>query len=463
VTAPAPGTAASRPEIADDDAARARAHEILRRHGARAFSFPLLERGFRYLFVEEGFVAHVDTGATWVGGGEPIAPVERRPEAARAFFEAARAAGRRACIFGVGAAFAESSGLPRMRIGEQPFWDARRWPERLAASASLRYQLRRAEGKGVRARLVSPEQVADPDAPLRREVDALIAGWLDARPMAPMGFLVDVQPFDHAAERLYVVAEQEGRVVGFLAAVPIYRADGWLFEDVLRAPGAPNGTAELLVDAGMRRAAALERPHVTLGLAPLAGPVPRALRVIAALVRPLFDFRGLHAFKEKLGPDSWEPIYLVAAPGRSPWIALADSLDAFAKGDVLRFGLETLSRVPELILRGLTALLVLWIPLLTLADAARWFPTPLVKWSWVAFDVCLVVALVALERRWRDHLARALLAAIWVDAALTLAQALLWNAPRVGPAMDAIVLVIACAGPALGALALAAAIRRRQR
>ena len=62
--------------------------------------------------------------------------------------------------------------------------------------------------------------------------------------------------------------------MGFAGVVPVYARRGRFIEDLLRAPEAPNGTSELLVDAAMREAASDGVRYVTLGLAPLAGEVP---------------------------------------------------------------------------------------------------------------------------------------------------------------------------------------------
>jgi lysylphosphatidylglycerol synthetase-like protein (DUF2156 family) len=115
-------------------------------------------------------------------------------------------------------------------------------------------------------------------------------------------------------------------------------------EDLVRAPNAPNGTNELLVDAVMRMVTSMELAEVTLGLAPLAGDVARWLRFARWAGRPLYDFAGLRAFKAKLRPHAWEPIYLCAAPGRSRMLALRDSLRAFAGGSLVVFAGRTLFR-----------------------------------------------------------------------------------------------------------------------
>ena len=80
------------------------------------------------------------------------------------------------------------------------------------------------------------------------------------------------------------------------------------------------------------------------GLAPLVGPVGGALRLARRLGAALYDFEGLRAFKAKLRPQRWDPIYL-CYPARPGWLlSLYDALAAFARGGLLRFGLETLLR-----------------------------------------------------------------------------------------------------------------------
>src|SRR5439155_7927158 len=131
-----------------------------------------------------------------------------------------------------------------------------------------------------------------------------------------------LEPLTFVAERVVVVAERAGELVGLGSAVPVYARNRIFLEDLIRAPSAPNGTPELLVDAVMRAAGA---PEVTLGLAPLAGGVARWLRLARWAGGPLYDFEGLRAFKAKLKPHAWEPVYLCAAPGASRLVALRDS------------------------------------------------------------------------------------------------------------------------------------------
>jgi phosphatidylglycerol lysyltransferase len=445
-----------------DNDPRPRVLALLREHGFNATSFQALEDGFDYWFDPAGgaCVAYVDNGGAWVAAGAPICAEAQLAAVAQRFVDAARHAGRRASFFAAEGRLCAATGWPMLVIGEQPIWDARLWGERVRTSRTLRQQLNRARNKGVTTRQVPSSEIADASSVVRVAAERLIRRWLLSRKMAPMGFLVDVQPFDFPEERRYFVAERDGVVLGFLAAVPIYGRGGWFFEDFLRDPDAPNGTAELLIDAGMRRAAEDGSGYVTLGLAPLAGRVPGWLAGVRALSAPLYDFAGLQSFKAKLGPDQWDPIHLAWPPGGFMWRALVDSLAAFARGSLVGFGLQTLLRGPVLILWALALALVPWTGMLAIADDAAWFPATWVKWGWVGFDVALCAGLVALAWRFRRGLGWTLSFAVLADTVLTWIEAVWWNAPRVHTLVDAAFVLLACAAPALATVVLWGATRR---
>lgn len=433
---------------------RRRVLALLRRHGCNATSFQVLEPGFQYWFDDEdACVAYVDTGRAWVAGGEPIASPERIHETARRFVRAARARGRRACFFATEERFAERTDFPSLRIGEQPVWQAADWEAALKTSRSLREQVRRARAKGVTVRAVSPEERAA-DGATRQGIERVVRRWLGSRQMAPMGFLVQIHLDSFPEERRLFVAELDGRVVGLLAAVPIYARGGWFLEDLLRDPeAAPNGTAELLVDGAMRAAAREGVRHLTLGLAPLAGTVNRWLRFARRWGARLYDFEGVRAFKEKLRPRVWEPVFLAYPPESNAVAATYDALAAFARGGLRRFGVETLLRGPAIVVRLLAALLVPWTILLALVDA-RHFPAAWVQWAWVGFDVGLAAALFALTRRWRPRLASVLATLVTLDAVVTFGEALAWNAWRARTAWEWIATGLAVLAPSSAAFLL---------
>jgi phosphatidylglycerol lysyltransferase len=437
--------------------------------GRDAMSFLAVESGMLHWFdadAPEGTgacVAYVDTQGAWVAACSPLVPSDpdaQPRELARAasrFAEAARRRGRRACFFGSEAP--EVDGFSRMLVGEQPFFRPREWLEDLAWRRRLREQLRRARAKGLDVRVVPAHELAA-GLPLRFEVERLAGGWLGARHIEPMTFLVALEPFHCPEEHRYLVAEVGGRAVGFLSAVPIGRRQAWLVEDVVRSATAPNGTTESLIVALMREVRDSE--YVTLGLTPLCGAVPWPLRVVRWVSRPLFDFDGIRAFRERMHPTEWHPVWLLYPRETSSLCSVLDSLRAFAKGSLVAFAARSFARHPS----GLPWVLALPLPLWTLGLAwlvivhqgslLGFHEGALAMWT--AFDAALLVILVrAAMRPLRSRLALATALGV-VDAALSLA-----HLARVGVGstiLQATWRGLATIGPVVGTLLLAWATTR---
>ena len=124
-------------------------------------------------------------------------------------------------------------------------------------------------------------------------------------------------------DRLLFVARREERIVAFLVASPVVARNGYLVEELVRSPRAPNGTAELLIDAAMARFAELGCTYVTMGLVALAsGTVlenPFWLRSLMYIARAhanrFYNFRGLERFRAKMHPAYWEKIYAIRTSG----------------------------------------------------------------------------------------------------------------------------------------------------
>lgn len=446
---------------------RGRVLELVRRHGWNATAFQTLEDGYAYHFVStDGCVAYVDTGAAWVAAGAPICAADALPEAVSSFVRAAAAVGKRACFFAAEERLLAASGaLEGLRIGEQPEWDPRSWRDTLRARRSLREQLRRARAKGVVVREATAAELAE--GPVRDAIERLASRWLDTRAMAPMGFLVRLEPFTFPRERRCFLAEAEGRLVAFAGVIPVPARGGWFVEDLVRDPDAPNGTAELLVDAVMRWAEGHACDWVTLGLAPLAGDVSAPLRIARVRGRRLYDFEGVRAYKAKLAPRAWIPIFLAFPRGQSPLATVVDALAAFTHGGFVRFGMRSFFRGPKIVLLGLAAMLVPWTVLLGWSPERAWGGHPALKWGWVAFDAALAAALFVGVTEAGGKRARtwfgALFAIVVVDTVATWIEVVLFHLPRATGAFEHALLGVACAVPTVAALVLAGTRARAAR
>lgn len=446
----------SESEIAERNAAVARHGRTATAFRARSATLAWWSAGMR------GGVAYAPVLGAWVAAGEPVAARDDVVALADAFCTAARTAGRRAVLFGTEGGLAHADGYARLRIGEQPHWDPSAWGAKVAAHRSLKEQLRRARAKGVVVR-----ECRDPAERAMARSGAgpladLLARWAEARPMATMHFMVNPEPFEAAPDRRLFVAERAGTPIALLSLVPM-GADGWLGEHLVRAPGAPNGTAELLIDATISTVAAEGARNVSLGLAPLSGRLVWWLRAARVLGRPLFNFAGLAAFKRKLRPDRWRPIYLVyPAPG-SAVRALTDALRSFADGSLTRFAFATLRRSPEWSLHLLEWLMIPWTLLLAAVPTERWFPSRGIHAAWVAFDIALLLLLRMRRTAKVAGLTRAAATAATIDSLLSLWQVGGWNLPRTSGGGAWAILAVSVCGPMLAALMLWTAAARERR
>ena len=417
-----PGAQQQRPGAHENSA---RVLEILRAHGKHATSFQILEPGYTYWFDEESaspgaVVAYVRSGSFRVTAGVPIAAEAGLAGVTSRFLTASEEAGDRVLFFSADDEFLQvlraapgNRSFDAVPIGLQPEWDPSQYSTEGRNRRSLRAQIARASNKGVTVRRIHSHEVTDAHGGIRHQIEEVLRRWLDGRRMSVMHFLVDLSPFHAAEERRYYLAEHAGEAVGFLAAIPVYQRQGWFFEDIVRAPNAPNGTVELLVDRAMSDAAEAGESYVTLGLAPLAGISTEAgehrrmRQVLHACYRhlgALYQFTGVHQFKQRFRPDCWRTQYLVQCPPGLGVRGFHAVLRAFAGRGLLAFGFDTLRRLLGRISTRvwvatflmLAILLIPWTVLIASVDGVYWFGSRRVQLAWTVFDSLMVGALITL-------------------------------------------------------------------
>jgi phosphatidylglycerol lysyltransferase len=264
------------------------ARALVLRHGWNTLAYQILNPGIAHWFLPsgEGVVGYVATGGAWVVAGAPICPPEQLAAAAAAFEAEAKRRGRWVCYFGAQDRLAESLAacgpLARLLVGAQPVWDPRGWAEIVQGKASLRAQLARARNKGVTVEIWPATAAA-----CHPDVERCLAAWLATRGLPPMHFLVEPKTLAAPEGRQVFVARRGAGVMAYLVATPIPQRAGWLLEQVVRGPEAPNGTAELLIDAAMRALAADGATYITLGLSPLSAHGPTLAYHQGLLIRTL--------------------------------------------------------------------------------------------------------------------------------------------------------------------------------
>jgi phosphatidylglycerol lysyltransferase len=333
-------------------------HLVLR-HGWNATSFQIVNPGIEHWFPPAGSIADSVVGfVRWrrvrVVAGAPVCAPDRMDEVVRAFERDATRCGERVCYFGaeerLRTSLAHHPPRATVVLGAQPAWNPACWPAMIGRRASVRAQLHRARNKGVEVEAWSAEMAtAHPD------LERCLSEWLATRGLPPLHFLVEPNTLHRLAGRRVFVARRRERVVAFLVASPIPRRAGWLIEQIVRGHDAPNGTAELLIDAAVRAVAEEGSSYMTLGLAPLSRHAPRAvdaeprwLRLTLAWIRAhgrrFYNFDGLDAFKSKFDPERWEPVYAITPEAAFSPSTLYAVAGAFTGGSPLVLGIRAVAR-----------------------------------------------------------------------------------------------------------------------
>jgi phosphatidylglycerol lysyltransferase len=297
----------------DVRAARERARELVLAYGWNTTSYQILNPGFQLWFspTRPAVAGYVRCARRRVVGGSPVcAPEDLRAVVEELERDAARC-GEHVVYFGAEArldTLTRDDGVhSAVMLGAQPVWHPAAWAAIVASHASLRAQLNRARNKGVTVTRWESD-VAEGNPALAR----VLAQWLGTRGLPPLHFLVEPETLGDLCDRRVFVAERDGAPIGFLVASPIPARNGWLTEQFVRGHGAPNGTAELMIDAD----------YVTLGLAPLSRRAGEdshaswwnrlAFGWARAHGRRFYNFEGLDTFKAKFYPERWEGVYAVS-------------------------------------------------------------------------------------------------------------------------------------------------------
>jgi phosphatidylglycerol lysyltransferase len=342
----------------------ARVRDLVLSHGWNSTAYQILNPGIEHWLSSDGgaAVGFVRQRRRWIAAGAPVCPEPNLPQVAAAFEATAAAAtssrggGARVCYFCVADRLRDAlsggggGGYASVAIGAEPVWDPRGWDDTVRRRASLRAQLSRARNKGVTV-VAAPVR----PVPYRAGLERCVGEWLAARPLPPMHFLVEPDTLGGvlADRRIYIAMRDGGggggggggaaRPVAFLVASPVPLRNGYLIEQIVRGAAAPNGTAELLIDAALRDLAAHGATHVTQGLVALSAFARGAMadnplwfRALAAWARAhgrrFYNFAGLEAFRAKMEPDAWETVYAIANEPRFSPATLHAVACAFCRG-----------------------------------------------------------------------------------------------------------------------------------
>ncbi len=323
---------------------RNKARELIFRYGWNPTAYQILNPDITHWFTPDGeaVVGYVTRFKRRVVAGAPICDEARLAEVAALFEQDASEHGERVCWFAATTrlrkAFAKTLPHASLEVGAQPAWNPASWKDILSKHSSLRGQINRARNKGLSVSEWSAGEAAE-DAGLQHCLDE----WIAHHPMPTLHFLTEPVTLDRLGDRRIWVAEDGAVPVGFVIATPVPSRKGWLLEQIVRGRYAPNGTAELMIDAAMTALAEAGATYVTLGMVPLtprfgAAGTPSHFWLRTALTwarihgRRFYNFEGLEAFKSKFKPETWEPLFALSNEPRISFRTMMAIAAAFSDG-----------------------------------------------------------------------------------------------------------------------------------
>lgn len=300
------------------------ARDLVLKYGWNSTCFQIVNPGMEYWFGNDAasVVAYVSTKHARVVAGAPVCPKDCLDKVISEFESDAASNGKRVCYFGAEGRletfFQRSKDHSKVLLGAQPVWNPKNWESAVSGKSSLRAQLNRAVNKDV---LIT-------EWPIEKATDShllweCLHKWLDTKGLPPLSFMIEPSTLFDLRNRRIFVAEHNGQIIAFLVLSPIPERSGWLTEQFPHTPEAPNGTVELLMDTAFRKVSGEGSLYITLGLSPLSKRAeierfenPLWLKIFLAWMRKhgqrFYNFDGLDAFKAKMAPDHWEPIFAIS-------------------------------------------------------------------------------------------------------------------------------------------------------
>ncbi len=362
--------------MATQDSVLLRARELVMAHGWNSTSYQILNPGIEYWFAPRmaTVAGYIRQRNTLVVAGAPIGPRNTLPQAVEMFEQQGRQQGCRVCYVCAQTRLhnllVPSSSHAAVVLGAQPVWNPQRWTRIAETQAPLRRQLNRAHNKGVTVELISPE-LARNDASISR----VLSEWLATRPLPPLHFLTESMALrGEISDRIVLAARVRNESVAFLVASPVPARQGYLIEQVVRSPQAPNGTVELLIDSAMRRFADWGVSFATLGLVLLTRHADReivsnpwwlrtTMRIARKYANHFYNFRGLEHFRAKMSPEAWESVYAISNERHFSLRSFYAVTEAFSGVPVWRFALLASIRLARRDIRKHTLIPRLWRPI----------------------------------------------------------------------------------------------------
>ncbi|OUL26698.1 phosphatidylglycerol lysyltransferase domain-containing protein [Nostoc sp. 106C] len=299
---------------------RKKAKEIVEKYGKSSLAAYTLLNDKSYYFSPSGrsTIAYVPKGRGAIALGDPIGPIEDRKEAIVAFGQFCQRNDWYPAFYQTLPDDLDiyiSLGFRVLKIGEEAIVDLKTFTLQGKAGKNFRPAINKLAKLGYEVQFYQPPITDE----LLRQLKPVSDEWLRMVQGSEKKFSLGW--FDEAYLRDCVIAavyDPEGKIRAFANIVPGYQLNEVTLDMMRHRPSMENGTMDVLFTSMLQHFKEKDYDSFNFALSALAGvgetPESRRLeRVLGYLYEHLnrfYNFKGLHAYKEKFRPH-WEPRYLV--------------------------------------------------------------------------------------------------------------------------------------------------------
>lgn len=323
---------------------RNRAREIVEAHGRTPLARMTLFDDKSYFFSAGGtLIAYVVKGRVALALGDPIGTAEEAQASIVEFKKFCAGNDWDPCFYQTHPEYLptyKETGFKFFSIGEEAIVDLYAFTLEGKAGKEFRNVMNRLGKLGHHVDILEP--------PLSRELigqlKAVSDEWLTMMHGSEMRFSLGWFDDDYVRNgRVAVARTAEGYVSAFANIVPEYQRNEVSLDLMRRVHQIENGTMDLLFASLFDWAKRSGYATFNLGLSGLSGigeksddpAVEKVLRLLTDNLSRFYNFKGLHAFKEKFHP-MWEPRYLVYSESANLPAVAAALIRAHSGDDFLR-------------------------------------------------------------------------------------------------------------------------------
>ncbi len=303
-------------------------HQFLRRYGRNSMSSLLLYEEIKYYFCDsaEAIIGYNDTSKLLIGIGEPICREEDYRVATLEFINFGKKTNKD-CVFIMASEqftqMVRDIGFLTIQIGEDFIYEVQTYAPRGNYAKKVRSATNQVRKRGAVVKEYAP--VIERDKSLEDEFQTIANRWIKSHRFKSNAYLIGLKFFDFYTIKRYFYVEFENKIVAFLTCLPIYARNGYLFEDLIRDPSAPNGVSELMVLEAINKFKENGKSMATFGLSPKletigSNDLSGLSRVITnstiKVINTVFRLRSLHHYRKKYHTEIVERCYLLKFPKR---------------------------------------------------------------------------------------------------------------------------------------------------